>query len=295
MEMRVRIVALLCLSCFLVIASLCADESVSQSRFRSEMSRIEQQVGGRIGVAALNVGTGELISYRSDERFAMCSTFKVLLVAAVLSMADADPDLLARKISFDAADLLEYAPVVTGRLSEGALSVEELCSAAVSMSDNTAANLLIELVGGPNGVTQFARLLGDYETRLDRIEPELNSNIPGDSRDTTTPIAMVHSLHAVLIDDALSESSRQTLIGWLESSPVGRARIRAGVGRDSRAATKSGSGERGATNDVGVVWTPDGVPVVLAIYSTGSRRPRLDRDATVAQIARISFETLLTP
>lgn len=269
-----------------------AEETERQRVFRDHVERIEQSLGGRLGVAVLNTGTGEFLGYRPDERFAMCSTFKFFLVSAVLNTADADPTLMSHAIPFDSTDLVSYSPVTGARVEDGVISVEEACAAAVIESDNTAANLLIELVGGPDAVTSFARSLGDAVTRVDRYEPELNSNRNGDEQDTTTPRAMVGSMEMVLVGDTLSPSSLELLLAWMSRTETGRNRIRAGIDPRWRIATKAGSGERGATNDIGIVWPPGEAAILIAVYSSESTKPPGERNAAIAAVARTAIATL---
>ncbi len=156
----------------------------------SALAALEGRYGGRLGVAAVNTANGERIVHRAQERFPMCSTFKLLAVSAVLSRVDAGTIQLDRHITYGKADLLEYAPVTRAHVSSGYMTLQALCEAAIEYSDNTAANLLLRTIGGPPSVTAYARSLGDDMTRLDRNEPSLNTAIPGDERDTTTPAAM---------------------------------------------------------------------------------------------------------
>ncbi len=251
------------------------------------LAAIEAETGGRLGVAVLDTGSGRRIEYRAGERFAMCSTFKLLLAAAVLSRVDAGQESLDRRLSYGPADLLDYAPVAKERVAEGGLPVGTLCAATVEVSDNTAANLLLATLGGPEGLTRYARDLGDEVTRLDRTEPALNMNAPGDPRDTTTPAAMVANLQRLLLGDALSATSRGQLEAWLVASPTGAARIRAGLPPTWRAGGKTGTGSNGATNDVVVAWPPDRKPLLIAVYLTGSSAPLAAREAALAQVGRL--------
>jgi len=166
---------------------LAASTPESTSDFANRILSIEERTGARIGVAALDTGSGKRLDYRSEERFPMCSTFKFLAVAAVLKRVDEKQDQLDRFIRYDAKDILEYAPATKAHLKDGGMTLGALCAAAIEQSDNTAGNLLLDAVGGPTGLTNFVRTIGDEMTRLDRREPELNSAIPGDERDTTNP------------------------------------------------------------------------------------------------------------
>lgn len=251
-------------------------------RFRD----LERESGGRLGVAALDSGTSRLLEHRADERFPMCSTFKLLAVAAVLSRVDRGLERLDRRIAYGKADLLEYAPVTKARISEGALPLGTLCEAAITVSDNTAANLILATLGGPAGVTSYARSLGDPVTRLDRIEPDLNEARPGDPRDTTTPRAMMRNLHRLVSGDALSSRSRATLTSWLVATTTGGARLRAGVPSSWRVGDKTGTGNGGTTNDVGALWPPQREAIFVAVYLTESMAPQAQREQTIAGVAR---------
>lgn len=253
----------------------------------SRLAAIEAKTGGRLGVAALDTGSGRRIEYRADERFAMCSTFKLLLAAAVMARVDAGRESLDRRVAFGPPDLLEYAPVAREHVAEGSMPVSALCAAAVGKSDNTAANLLLASLGGPEGLTRYARSLGDEVTRLDRAEPKLNQNAPGDPRDTTTPAAMLASSRKVLVGDALSAASRARLEAWLVGSTTGAARLRAGFPPTWRAGDKTGTGMNGATNDVAIAWPPGRPPVLAAVYLTGSPLALAAREAALAEVGRI--------
>jgi beta-lactamase class A len=249
-----------------------------------ELATIETASGGRLGVAVLDTKTGARAAHRANERFPMCSTFKLLAAAAVLKRVDKGQEKLDRKIAFDAADLVVNSPITQKRVAEGSLTLAEICEAAMVVSDNTAGNLLLANLGGPAGVTAFARSLGDQTTRLDRIEPELNEALPGDPRDTTSPAAMLGSIRSLVLGDALSLSSRRQLTEWLTGNKTGDTRLRARLRKDWRVGDKTGAGERGTTNDVGVLWPPDRAPVIVAIYLTGSLGSSEQRNATIAAI-----------
>jgi len=260
-------------------------------------AEIEARTGGRLGIYALNTADGAVLSHRGEERFAMCSTFKWLLAAQMLWLAEREPGFLAQRVAFNADDLLEYAPAARARLAPGAtageMSVEELAEAAVVLSDNTAANLLLERGGGPAGLTQFLRNYGDDVTRLDRTEPELNIVPPGDMRDTTTPAAMARTMQRMLAGEAvLNALSRDKLIGWMRASRTGLERLRAALPMEWRAGDKTGTwnGEHNATNDVAIGWPPRPgarAPVMIACYLTGAAIAPAARNAAHAEVARI--------
>lgn len=248
---------------------------------------LEGRHGGRLGVLALDTATGARREHRANERFPMCSTFKALLVGAVLARVDAGSEHLDRKIVYHRSDLLSYAPVTTERLARGGMSVWELCAAAVELSDNTAANLLLAAVGGPPAVTQFARGIGDRYTRLDRTEPALNRAIPGDPRDTTTPAAMVATLQRLITGNVLSRASRRDLFTWMIGCETGLECIRAGVPKRWRVADKTGSGDHATRNDIAIITPPGRAPIFVAAYYTGSSADAAARDAILAEIGRI--------
>jgi beta-lactamase class A len=271
---------------------LAASVAGARSDAANQIAAIEARLGGRIGVAALDTGSGRRLGYRADERFPMCSTFKFLAAAAVLKRVDEKQDQLDRFVSYDAKDILEYAPVTKAHLKEGGMTLGALCEAAIEQSDNTAGNLLLDAISGPAGVTNFARSLGDQVTRLDRKEPELNSAIPGDDRDTTTPGSMLADMTRILTGDVLSRSSRSQLEDWLRGNTTGAAMIRPGVPTNWIVGDKTGRGANGATNDIAIMRPPDRAPVLLAIYSVGSTATANDRAAAIAEVARIVSESL---
>ncbi len=252
----------------------------------AELASIEKGVDGRLGVAIHDVQTGLQAGHRSSERFPMCSTFKLMLAASVLARVDSRQEDLERRIVFGEDRLDRYAPVTARHVGAPGMTVAELCDAAVTMSDNTAANVLLDTIGGPPGLTAFMRRLGDTVTRLDRTEPTLNTAIPGDPRDTTTPVAMLGSMRDVLLDDALSSASRAQLLAWAVGNRVGDARLRAGVPRDWRVADKTGTGEHGTTNDIGILWPQERAPVLVTVYLTETQAPAAAREAAIAEVAR---------
>ena len=251
------------------------------------LARLEVQHGGRLGVSVAGEAGGAPCSFRGGERFAFCSTFKVLLAGAVLARADKGQLALDQRVPYHRADLLAYAPVTRAHVEEGALTVEALCAAAVEESDNTAANLLLRLIGGPASLTAFARSLGDAAFRLDRFEPDLNENLPGDPRDTSTPDAMVATLKTLLSGPALSRASRTRLEGWLMSCRTGASRLRAGLPAAWRVGDKTGTGKRGATHDLAVVRRPGRPALFIGVYYEGSRESPRDRERVLAEVGRI--------
>jgi beta-lactamase class A len=251
------------------------------------LALLEQQSGGRIGLAALDGGSGARLERRSDERFAMCSTFKLMLAAALLARADAGSADLKKAIAYTRAELLPNSPVTQAHASAGALPLATLLQAVVEVSDNTAANLLLAQIGGPAGYTQYLRSLGDSSTRLDRNELTLNSNLPGDPRDTTTPAAMLQNLRSVLTGNALSSPAREQLLGWMRSCRTGRDRLRAYIPAGWRAGDKTGTGDNGAVNDLAIFWPPRRAPILVACYLSGSTRTTQQLSGVQARIGAV--------
>jgi beta-lactamase class A len=261
--------------------------ALAETRFAD----IEAREGGRLGVFVRDTGTGATIEHRSDERFPMCSTFKLLTAAAALKRVDEGAERLDRKIAYGPSDLLEYAPIAKAHVAEGGMTVADLCAAAIDWSDNTAGNLVLESVGGPAGFTQFARSLGDEVTRLDRNEPTLNESLPGDERDTTSPRAMAGTMQKVLVGDALSDASRSQLQMWLIGDKVGDKRLRAGLPPSWRIGDKTGTGDRGSTNAVAIIWPPGRAPLIATVYYTGSSASVDARNAVHKEIGALIAET----
>jgi beta-lactamase class A len=255
---------------FLLLAFLTASAASGKDDGATRIAAIETRIGGRIGVAALDTSNSKRVDYRADERFAMCSTFKFLAAAAVLKRVDEKQANMERFVPYHAKQILEYAPVTKEHLKEGGTTLGALCAAAIEQSDNTAGNLLLDAIGGPSGLTNFVRDLGDSITRLDRSEPELNSAILGDERDTTTPAAICSDMQRLLLADALSESSRRQLEQWLKHNETGGLVIRAGVPKTWSVGDKTGRGANGAMNDIAIIRPPDRAPILLVIYSVGS-------------------------
>lgn len=253
------------------------------------LARIEKRCGGRMGVALLDTGSGQILGHRMDEPFPMCSTFKVLAVAAVLARVDDGSEHLQRSVPVRQADIIEHAPVTSKHIGSG-MTVAELCEATIMVSDNTAANLLLNSLGGPGAVTAFARRIEDPHTRLDRIEPMLNEATPGDLRDTTTPRAMAQDLNSLVRGSALSATSRALLKNWMVQCKTGDNKIRSAFTKDCLVADKTGSGDQNTSNDIGIIWPGNQAPFVLAIYLTGCKFDSADQQsAIIAEATRTCF------
>ncbi|MDH4108189.1 MAG: class A beta-lactamase [Gammaproteobacteria bacterium] len=279
------------IGCAALLLAGCVDPaSEARETFAAELGALEQEVGGTIGVYALDTGSGRELAWRADERFSMASTFKALLAAAALAEVDADRLGLDEPLELAGVPLVTYSPVVEKYLESGSITIAELCEAAVTLSDNTAANLLLGRVGGPEGLTAFLRRHGDGVTRLDRWEPELNENAAGDERDTTTPRAFAKSLERMLFTDVLSETSRRRLADWLVANKTGDGRLRAGLPDGWRVGDKTGTGANAAVNDVGVAWPPGRAPILIAVYMSWSDAEVATLNAMHAEIAALVAE-----
>jgi len=269
------------------LAGLAAQRSVQGDGDGEALWRgIEDEVGGRFGVAVLDTGSGRLAGHRLDERFPMCSTFKWVAAALVLQRVDAGQEQLQRRIRFGREVLLSHSPVTEQRVGGDGMTLAELCAATISVSDNAAGNLLLDSFGGPAALTRYVRGLGDSVTRLDRNEPTLNESLPGDPRDTTSPRAMAGLLRTLLLGDALSAASRAQLRRWMEATQTSDRRLRARLPSGWSLASKTGTGPRGSTHDIGVYWPPgERPPLVVAVYQTGSAAPLSALEAAIARVA----------
>ena len=258
------------------------------SDVEARLAALERRHGGRLGVAILDTDNGRRHGHRADERFLMCSTHKLLTVGAVLARVDRGVEQLDRRVVFERDVVLSWAPVTSNHVGAPGMSVAELCEAAITVSDNTADNLLLRSLGGPSAVTAFARKLGDPLTRLDRYEPELNDGAPRDLRDTTTPDAMLGNLRALLLGDMLSVASRERLAAWMRAASTGLDKLRAGMPSGWQAGDKTGSGAHDETNDVAIFWPPQRKPLLVTAYLAGSTADAAGRSAVLAEVGRIA-------
>jgi beta-lactamase class A len=253
-------------------------------------SQLEKKYQGRLGIFSLDTSNHHTIEYRAQERFPFVSTFKVILVGTILKKSESDPALLTQVAHYTQQDLDQsgYAPITSQHLKEG-MTLEQLCSAAISYSDNAAANLLIYELGGVSKVTEFARSLGDQSFRLDRAEPGLNSNISGDERDTTTPKAMTEDLNKLVLGNALGAEQRTLLQRWLQQNTTGNERIRAGTPPSWIVGDKTGTGTR-VMGDMAVLWPPHRLPIVLVIYFEKSKPDQPFNNKVIAEAARLVIQ-----
>lgn len=259
------------------------------------LAALEGKSGGRLGVYAIDTASGRKLMHRADERFAMCSTFKLPLAAAILQRADQGKLKLDTVVSYGKDDMVPYAPVTEKNLAKGGMTIRDLVEAAQKTSDNVAANLLLKQIGGPQGFTQFFRDMGDEVTRLDRYEPDMNGGgVAGDERDTTTPAAMAETVRKVLTTNALSEGARATLVQWMADTKTGLKRLRSGLPQDWNSGDKTGTamdGKLGKYNDVAAAWPKDRAPVIVAAYFNVPQTSDAIEDqyqAVLAEVGRIA-------
>jgi len=259
---------------------------------QATLAGIEQRWGGRLGVAAIDTGSGEVVGNRQNERFPFCSTFKTIVAAAVLARSIKDPAFLNKRLRYTQADIKPHSPVSEKHVEDG-MTTAALCAATIQYSDNAAANILMKELGGPAAITAYARTLGDDTFRLDRWETELNSAIPGDERDTTTPLAMARTLQKLLVDDALPPAQRQQLKDWMVGNTTGDTRIRAGVPKGAVVGDKTGTGgSYGVANDIGVVWLPGRAPIVIAVFTHSTDKAAEADSEIVARATRVALREL---
>ncbi|MFL9982488.1 class A beta-lactamase [Paraburkholderia sediminicola] len=251
----------------------------------SPLAGIERRNGGRLGVFAIDTGSGRTLAHRADERFLMCSTFKGLLAAQVLSRVDAGKEDLARLVKYTGKDLIFTSPVTKAHVAEGAMSVGALCQAIVEVSDNTAAVLLMRSAGGPAGLTQFVRGLGDTVTRSDRYEPA--SNKYSGVLDTTTPRSITNSASKILLGNVLSPQSRAQLENWMIACKPGLNRLRAALPPDWIAGDRPGTSVEEETNDYAIVRPPGRAPLLIAAYYDSSALGMPAREAVLREVGAV--------
>jgi beta-lactamase class A len=255
----------------LMTAGLAPAKVAAAEPVMAAAQRVETELGMRVGFAVIDTGSGEMRSYRADERFAMASTFKALACATALSAGEA---VLAKE---------------TEKRVGTSLSTRSLCEITLRTSDNAAANAILKSIGGPSELTAFLLRIGDGTTRLDRYEPELNEATPGDPRDTTTPQAMAETLQRLLLDGALEPEARDQLEAWMAANAVADGLLRAELPVGWKIADRSGAGGHGTRGVVALLQRPVGAPLVVAIYMDGRKHPLKTRDAAIASIGKAIF------
>ena len=270
---RTTIAAALLLACLSAPAQA---ETIAQAA-----RAIETELGGRVGVALRRQGDAQVTGHRPDERFPLSSTFKAPLCGAILTLVDAGADQLDRPIGYTSADLVDYSPVTS---THNAMTVGALCEATITLSDNTAANLLLDRLGGPEDFTAYLRAIGDDTTRLDRRETALNEAAPGDPRDGSTPAAMTATLDRLLFGPILSAASRDQLEAWMRADQVADDLLRASLPQGWIIGDKTGAGGFGSRSIVAVIRPPQGGPWLAAVYLTGNKADMPTRNRAIARI-----------
>lgn len=259
--------------------ALATDDSILET-----VRTVESRLGGRVGISIHDTGSGQRWEHRSDERFPMSSTFKAFACAAVLSRIEGGAERLHRVIEIEEEDLVTYSPVTETRVNTVGMTIAELCEATITLSDNTAGNLILKSIGGPKAFTDYMRSIGDESTRLDRWETDLNEGKPGDRRDTTTPRAATTSLGRLLLGPTLSESSREQLTTWMENDKVADALLRSVLPVGWRIADKTGAGGHGARSIIAIIWPPAESPILISIYMAESDASFAERNEAIAEI-----------
>ncbi|MFI1913957.1 class A beta-lactamase [Nocardia sp. NPDC020380] len=286
----------------LVPLAACADHQAAKSaagtttaspasavRMDSEFQRLETQFGAHLGVYALDTGSGRTVEYKADDRIAFCSTFKAVAAAALLKRTT--PADLDAKVTYTQADLVTYSPITEKHVADG-MPLRDVIDAAVRYSDNTAANLMLNHLGGPKGLEQDLRGIGDQVSNVDRFETELSTGTPGDLRDTSTPRTLATDLRAYVLGDALTDEDRAMLTDLLRRNTTGDALIRAGVPQGWVVGDKTGNGGYGIRNDIAVIWPPNRAPLVLAVMSAKDQQDAPYDNALIAAAAKTAVTAL---
>lgn len=284
--------AFIWLACIVVLffsTSGLAAASPPYDNFVERVAALEQHYGGRLGVAMYRTKDDTWYSYRGDERFPLCSVFKVVAVADLLKRSESDPALLQTRLPVDENDILPFSFAIKKYVKTG-ISLKEIAEACLVVSDNTAANMLLRTLGGPAAVTAFARSLGQTDFRVDRWEMEMNDSTPGDERDTTSPLAMAALLHTIVLGDVLAPPERRQLTRWMINCMTGDKRLAAGTPRAWTVAQKTGTGDYGTTNAIGVLWPPVGSPLVLSVFYTQDTIDAEARNDLIAAVARLATQ-----
>ncbi|RNB88608.1 class A beta-lactamase [Brevibacillus nitrificans] len=265
------------------------EQANGQTALDPQFGQLEKDFGARLGVYAIDTGSGREITYRGEERFAFASTFKALAAGAVLKQST--DEQLHVVINYTSDDLVTYSPVTEKHVQTG-MTLSEISEAAIRYSDNTAGNLLLKQLGGPEGFEKILRELGDQVTSPVRYETELNEAIPGDTRDTSTPKALAGTLQKLTLGDVLPQEKRSMLINWMLGNETGDKLIRAGAPKDWVVADKSGAGSYGTRNDIAVIWPANGDPIVMAILSSTDKQDAPYDNALIEKAAKVALDAL---
>ncbi|MBB3392602.1 beta-lactamase class A [Rhizobium sp. BK275] len=254
------------------------------------LAALEARIGGRLGVSVLDSDTNISFGYRGSEPFAMCSTFKVLAAGLVLARVDKGDEKLDRRVTYGKEKLVTYSPETEKHAGGEGMTMAEICKAGITLSDNTAGNLMLESFGGPAALTDWLRSIGDGTTRLDRMETALNEAAKGDPRDTTTPDAMLDTLGNIALGSVLAESSANQLVDWMVANTTGGARLRAGLPSDWKIGDKTGTGDNGAAGDIAIIWPPNRGPIVAAVYIAETAAKMDEFNPVFAEVGKMITE-----
>ncbi|WP_320734326.1 MULTISPECIES: carbapenem-hydrolyzing class A beta-lactamase IMI-25 [Enterobacter cloacae complex] len=267
--------------------------SQADTNAMDEIKKLETGFGGRVGVYALDTGSGKSFSYRANERFPLCSSFKGFLAAAVLKGSQDNQLNINEIVNYNKRSLEPHSPI-TQKYKENGMSLGDMAAAALQYSDNGAANIILErYIGGPEGMTNFMRSIGDEDFRLDRWELALNTAIPGDERDTSTPAAVGKSLKNLALGNILNDHEKETYQTWLKGNTTGAARIRASVPSDWVVGDKTGTcGAYGTANDYAVVWPKNRAPLIISVYTTKSEKEAKHDEKVIEEASRIAITHL---
>ncbi|UAN29788.1 IMI family carbapenem-hydrolyzing class A beta-lactamase (plasmid) [Serratia ureilytica] len=278
------------LSSFLISISFSSQVNASGI---DEIKKLETDFNGRIGVYALDTGSGKSFSYKANERFPLCSSFKGFLAAAVLKGSQDNQLNINQVVNYNTRSLEFHSPITT-KYKENGMSLGDMAAAALQYSDNAATNIILErYIGGPEGMTKFMRSIGDKDFRLDRWELDLNTAIPGDERDTSTPAAVAKSLKNLALGNILNDHEKEIYQTWLKGNTTGAARIRASVPNDWVVGDKTGScGAYGTANDYAVVWPKNRAPLIISVYTTKNEKEAKHNDKLIAETSRIAIKNL---
>ncbi|MCF6775917.1 class A beta-lactamase [Thiotrichales bacterium 19X7-9] len=284
------------ISCIILFAIpfISTANQIKQLAFEKKMQQIESQYGGRVGIAVIDTSDNSNLNYHANDRFAYCSTFKFLVVGAILNQSNNNPKLLTEQIHYSTNDLVNaYSPYTIANLKQGkpSMSVKALSQAAM-YSDTTATNLLIKKLGGNDKIIQFAHSIGNIPFRLDRWEPNINTAIPGDNRDTSTPYAMAYSMQQIALGNVLNQMQKNYFQQWLKSNNTGDYRIRAAVPNNWVTGDKTGTGDYGTTNDVAVLWPPHYKPIIISIYYTQDKKDAKPNNKVIELSAKAAVDIL---
>ncbi|HFK1762926.1 class A beta-lactamase [Bacillus wiedmannii] len=264
-------------------------QAKQENTSRHSFVKLEKEYDAKLGIYALDTGTNQTVTYRSDERFAYASTHKALAVGALLQKKSIED--LDQKIKYTSKDLVNYNPITEKYVDTG-MTLKELADASIRYSDNTAQNLILKQLGGPSEFKKSLREIGDSVTNPERFEPELNEVQPGDTRDTSTPMALATSLQTYTLSDILPIEKRNFLIDLMKRNTTGDNLIRAGVPEEWEVADKTGSGSYGTRNDIAIIWPPNKKPIVLAVLSNHAKEDAKYEDKLIADATKIVLDSL---